>query len=80
MTNEIVTNLPAIASTIPASVPSTVSQWWTAGGAIIAWRWLKYEVPSAFNAIQDYANTHDGGIVEKIFHKLFGKPIPPKQP
>ena len=25
------------------------SQWWTAGGAIIAWRWLKYEVPMVWS-------------------------------
>lgn len=47
--------------------------WWTAGGAIILWRWLKFEIPSAFNWLQDYCNGHDGGIIEMIFHKIFGK-------
>ena len=55
-------------------------QWnWThtfisGGSAIAIWRYLKLEIPNVFNWLQAYCSANDGGLIEIVFHKIFGKP------
>ena len=81
MTNEIVELTNAAVSIAPHTYTLAQQAVWnwnhsaiSGGGAIIIWRWLKADVPAAFNWLQSYCDSHEGGAIEVLFHKIFGKP------
>jgi hypothetical protein len=81
MTNEVLQVTNAIIEVATNTIPVTATQVsavsngttaWISAYAIIIFRWLRFELPAGFNWAQNYSDTHDGGLIEKLFHLIFG--------
>lgn len=82
MTNELATNAPAIVDA--AKYTAAQMAVWninhmiiSGGGGIAVFKWLEFQLPKWFSAVENYCNTHQGGAIEFGFGKIFGKPIQP---